>query len=297
MNLAPNFNPQFFDDDGTPLSGGLLYTYASGTVTPQTTYQDQAGVTANANPIVLNARGECTGLWLTSGVEYTFLLKRADLTTVWTRDDIGGAASTSGTVASVNGLTGVVALTADDIPFTTGTSTTWFVGTDVGAAIDAVITRADSPPAAAVTIADAGGYFTGSTVEAALQELGASEIPAQTGNSGKFLSTNGTALSWAVAGVGTSTQSANGTATLPSGLILKWGTTTTFALDTGGYSVSFPTAFPTACFMVIGSASTNNSVSPSNANYSVGIHSWTTSGFGVENDSYATTVTWLAIGN
>ena len=48
---------QFFTDSGTPLSGGLLYTYAAGTTTPQTTYTSGTGVTPNSNPIVLNSAG------------------------------------------------------------------------------------------------------------------------------------------------------------------------------------------------------------------------------------------------
>mgnify|MGYP003343058003 CR=1 FL=1 len=48
---------QFFDNNGVPLAGGLLYTYTAGTTTPQTTYTTNAGTIANANPIVLNAFG------------------------------------------------------------------------------------------------------------------------------------------------------------------------------------------------------------------------------------------------
>ncbi len=183
MNQAPLFSPQFFDDDGAPLSGGFLYSSASGTPfesSPLSTYQDEAG-TLNANPIVLDARGECK-LWLTAGTAYRLVLKRADDTTVWTRDDVTGAADSGSVVTSVNDLTGAVSLTAAEIPFTTATSTTWFEGTDVESGLDAVIARLDAgTPAASIAITDAGSYFTGSSVEAALQELGARS------NSGLFL--------------------------------------------------------------------------------------------------------------
>ncbi len=49
--------PQFFDNSGDPLSGGLLYTYAAGTTTPKATYTSAAGDTQHTNPIVLNSVG------------------------------------------------------------------------------------------------------------------------------------------------------------------------------------------------------------------------------------------------
>ena len=68
---------QFFDNNGVPLAGGLIYTYVAGTTTPAATYTSSTGVTAHANPIVLDAAGRiATGeVWLTSGVDYKFLVK------------------------------------------------------------------------------------------------------------------------------------------------------------------------------------------------------------------------------
>ena len=56
---TPHF-VQFFDDDGAPLSGGKLYTYSAGTVTPKDTYTTAAGSIANANPVILDASGRAT---------------------------------------------------------------------------------------------------------------------------------------------------------------------------------------------------------------------------------------------
>jgi hypothetical protein len=68
---------QFFDNNGVPLAGGLIYTYLAGTSTPEATYTSSTGVTAHANPIVLDAAGRiATGeVWLTSGIDYKFLVK------------------------------------------------------------------------------------------------------------------------------------------------------------------------------------------------------------------------------
>jgi len=48
---------QQFDQDGVPLSGGLFYTFAAGTTTPQSCFQDIALTIAYPNPITLLADG------------------------------------------------------------------------------------------------------------------------------------------------------------------------------------------------------------------------------------------------
>lgn len=55
-----------------PLVGGKLYTYEAGTNTPKVTYTDATESTANANPVILNSRGEAD-VWLGMG-SYKFLL-------------------------------------------------------------------------------------------------------------------------------------------------------------------------------------------------------------------------------
>lgn len=51
---------QFFDDNGDPLAGGKLYSYAAGTTTPLATYSNAAGTTPNTNPVILDAAGRAT---------------------------------------------------------------------------------------------------------------------------------------------------------------------------------------------------------------------------------------------
>lgn len=62
-----------FDGLGLPLFKGQLTTYQAGTLVPQATYVDSTQTTQNANPIVLNARGECA-LWLDPAKAYKFAL-------------------------------------------------------------------------------------------------------------------------------------------------------------------------------------------------------------------------------
>lgn len=79
-------NPKFqaFDSDGVPLVGGLLYTYTAGTTTNKATYSTPAG-TANANPVVMDSRGEADVYG--SGF-YKFVLKTSAGVTVWTLDNV-----------------------------------------------------------------------------------------------------------------------------------------------------------------------------------------------------------------
>lgn len=93
--LSPLFNDAQLID-GIPASGGLLFTYAAGSSTKQTTYKDEDGAIAQANPIVLNARGEVDSpIWLTEGLSYKFVFAPSDDTDppaspIRTIDDITG---------------------------------------------------------------------------------------------------------------------------------------------------------------------------------------------------------------
>jgi len=92
MNLSPLPIQKFFDNNGRPLVGGLLFTYEAGTSTKIATYIDSSGATPNTNPVVLNFRGECR-LWIDPTLAYKFVLSPADDTDpptdpIWSVDDI-----------------------------------------------------------------------------------------------------------------------------------------------------------------------------------------------------------------
>jgi len=76
VTLAPYLIQKFFANDGTPLAYGKLTTYQAGSVIPIATYIDSTGTTTNANPITLNARGECS-LWLLPNLSYKLNLTDA----------------------------------------------------------------------------------------------------------------------------------------------------------------------------------------------------------------------------
>lgn len=103
---------QFFDSNGDPLTGGLIYTYLSGTTTPVTTYTTRDGTTNNTNPIVLDAAGRTPNeIWLDGGVLYKFILKTSAFVQIGSYDDIPAINDTTTfsnliTVAGTNTLTG-----------------------------------------------------------------------------------------------------------------------------------------------------------------------------------------------
>jgi hypothetical protein len=88
--LSPyGIGQQFFDDNGVPLAGGLIYTYQAGSSTPLVTYTTNGGTIANANPIVLDAAGRVPQeIWMLTGFSYKFVLQNADAVLIQTLDNI-----------------------------------------------------------------------------------------------------------------------------------------------------------------------------------------------------------------
>ena len=88
MNLPPVLNFQYVNNSG-PLAGGMLYSYAAGTTTPQNTYTDQTGSTPNANPVILDSLGSAP-VWLDPTLSYKFVLTDSVGNTIFTRDQVVG---------------------------------------------------------------------------------------------------------------------------------------------------------------------------------------------------------------
>lgn len=94
VNLSPlgGVAAQFFNNDGVPLSGGLIYTYTAGSSTPSATYTTGAGTIAHSNPIVLDSAGRVPGgeIWLLDGIAYKFVVKDSTGALIGTYDNIVG---------------------------------------------------------------------------------------------------------------------------------------------------------------------------------------------------------------
>lgn len=84
---------QFFDNNGTLLTGGKLYTYEAGTTTPEPTYTSSSGGTVHTNPIVLDSAGRVPNggeVWLMDGQAYKFVLRTGTDVQLWSADNVSG---------------------------------------------------------------------------------------------------------------------------------------------------------------------------------------------------------------
>jgi hypothetical protein len=95
---------QFFNNDGTVLSGGKIYTYSAGTTTPKATYTTSAGSIAHANPIILDSAGRVPGgeIWLLSST-YKFVLNTSTDVLIATYDNISGVGAAEYQVQNFTG--------------------------------------------------------------------------------------------------------------------------------------------------------------------------------------------------
>jgi len=95
---------QFFNNDGTVLSGGKLYTYAAGTTTPKAVYTTSAGNIAHTNPIILDSAGRVpTGeIWLLPST-YKFSLFTSTNVLIATYDNISGVGAAEYQVQNFTG--------------------------------------------------------------------------------------------------------------------------------------------------------------------------------------------------
>ena len=100
---------------GAPGNGWKLYSYAAGTTTLKATYTDQTGITANANPLILDGAGEGS-VWLTTG-GYKFVLADENDVVQWTVDGLNVPDAGEFSTITVTGAATLAAITASG-PFT-----------------------------------------------------------------------------------------------------------------------------------------------------------------------------------
>lgn len=120
-NLYASVGP-WVDSNGTPLNGGLIYTYVTNSTTPKATYTDSSENTAAANPIVLDTSG-CAVIYLKTDAAYRFVVKTSSGTTVRTIDNItpvvAFAAQSGGSNIDISGYA-IVTQTGQNLTLTPG---------------------------------------------------------------------------------------------------------------------------------------------------------------------------------
>lgn len=106
---------QFFNNDGTVLAGGKLYTYAAGTSTPKPTYTTVAGNIAHTNPIILDSSGRVPGgqIWLLAP-PYKFSIFTSTNVLIATYDNIYGAGAAAYQVQNFTGTGSQTVFTLSD---------------------------------------------------------------------------------------------------------------------------------------------------------------------------------------
>jgi len=132
VNLSPvaGAAAQFFDNSGNVLTGGKLYTYSAGTTTPAVTYTSLSGITAQPNPIILNAAGRVPDsgeIWLTDSISYKFVLKDTNDVLIATWDNLNGINSNfvnfTGEEETQIAIQGQTVFTLNTLSYQPGTNT------------------------------------------------------------------------------------------------------------------------------------------------------------------------------
>jgi hypothetical protein len=100
--LSPVGNgQQFFDNNGLPLAGGLIYQYQAGSSTPLATYTTNNGTVPNSNPIVLDSSGRTPQeIWMQTGYTYKLVIQTSTGTTLQSLDNLYPILQTATATAS-----------------------------------------------------------------------------------------------------------------------------------------------------------------------------------------------------
>ena len=121
---------QELDGNGDPYSGAKLYLYETGTSTPLDTYSDSSLSTANANPVVADATGRFSDIFLKTQ-DYRVVLKTSADVTIWTADPVAGTATATETKGSdiASAATTDIGASSGQYVEVTGTTTITALGT------------------------------------------------------------------------------------------------------------------------------------------------------------------------
>lgn len=110
---------QFFDNNGLPLAGGMLYSYQAGTSTLQSTYTSSSGSIQNSNPIILDSSGRPSNeIWFNNSLNYKLVLTDANGVQIWSMDNIGNGILTIQDVQNISKIESYQTASANQTLFT-----------------------------------------------------------------------------------------------------------------------------------------------------------------------------------
>lgn len=240
--LSPFGNSQFVDTNGNPLSGGKINTYLAGTSTPATTYTTNLGTVAQANPVVLNARGlPANPIWLGNDVAYKFVLTDSADTVLMTVDNLVGINDTSESFTEwiVSGMVPTYlsattfSVTGDQrstlqnnrrlkYVLNSGTYYGYIVSTSFGSGVTTVTVAPDATNLDATLSSFSYGFVSATNTSIPQQFViaGADKVPSRNaGTANALLTNNGTSSNWATVAQVQRVITATGTYTPTTGMV------------------------------------------------------------------------------
>lgn len=159
---------QLFNNTGSVLAGGKIYTYLAGTTTAYPTYTDSTQAVPNANPIILDSAGRTTSeIWINNGTSMKFVVTDSNNNPVGiTWDYIPGVSSKAtdisfapvGAITSTN-VQSAIAEVVTDLALSSGSSTVGYLPAGTGAVATTVQTKLRE----SVSVKDFGAVGNGST--------------------------------------------------------------------------------------------------------------------------------------
>lgn len=152
LSVFGGVGSQFFDNNGSPLSGGKIYSYEAGTTTPLATYTSVAGTVAHTNPIILDSAGRVPSggeIWIALRL-YKFTLKTSSDVTIATYDNVGSSFNAAAIIANFTGDGSDTTFSLASAPAGENTTNIYVNGVyqqkNTYSVAGAVITFSESPP-------------------------------------------------------------------------------------------------------------------------------------------------------
>jgi hypothetical protein len=152
LSVFGGVGAQFFDNSGSVLTGGKIYTYEAGTTTPLASYTSSSGNTAHTNPIVLNAAGRVPSggeIWVQLRL-YKFVLETSTGVLIATYDNVGSSFNATIIIANFTGNGSTVAFTLASAPASENSTNVYINGVyqqkNTYSVAGAVLTFSEAPP-------------------------------------------------------------------------------------------------------------------------------------------------------